>query len=490
MHYAYIFIERNFGDGYRKAGPVLPGWKVWLWEWRFKKLPPNSEITGSSHTAIDRRMDDIGCKDPRAAGRNPVIICRIAVTARIDTTSVSARHWIDDCVRIALDTTCQGIAPRLTITVPEDILIVRKNRIQLIAEVFHNYAGWMKSKAVIAVSVIVGLAICAGILLAVFNCREQLPAQPDNASIISMYQILSEWGIENLKPSDINTPEIVANRFFSFLSLKEMPKLSDVERTSLPDAEFFEYLNKILPDEHQQLTDADLSENALREALSDLLYKINHQMLEAGSNDILAQVQEKVSYKDWYINTRKTVFDGEGRINDIAYSYLVHFIPANLTATPDTRRKAELVYEALLQWDVNSLREEDCIRRPWYVANSFFQFLSLNRMGLSALSDFECVKMLNEFIPNEPCLEFKDGEWSGMKLWAALETQLKAGGSFSSSTNFGGCMKAVVVLYSDKKRWAKIHNTFNKEREQLYKKDHNASVSVENFIKHFNEGEK
>ena len=206
----YVFVERNFGSGFRKAGPPLPAWQAALWNWRLRDMPPEGIRHGWYVTLIARTLPDVDCMDPRADGRRPVIACRIAVPYRIDVDTDAARRWIAACLQVAASVPCQGEHPELGIPVPEEILLTGSEGKSEWRTALRQVAGWLLARwrgvAVASVAVLFSVLALGMAWALASDLRHRPPPRPPPEYLDAIYSQLDAWRLDGVDPSVLGTP--------------------------------------------------------------------------------------------------------------------------------------------------------------------------------------------------------------------------------------------------------------------------------------------
>ena len=122
-HFAYIFLERNLGNGYEKAYPDLP-----MWLRRFYSFiigNPSNGFSKSKHLKyliFHKEEIDDDCPDPRSKGRSPKIVMNVLFPRNFEEKhlfSKAANDLLEECWKAAKQIQKRGKNMSLKIELPE-----------------------------------------------------------------------------------------------------------------------------------------------------------------------------------------------------------------------------------------------------------------------------------------------------------------------------------------------------------------------------------
>lgn len=151
---AYIFVDRNMGNGYAFAYPPMSFWRAWMLQ---KFVIPESDKAMEDNenqllamkaknekSAFEdgvivfakkmgytvcklKIMPDFACADPKAKGRNPRFVMYVVISGFPDIISKSFNSFINDCRKIAFETFDAGVNPKFLIKVADSLYPQKKN---------------------------------------------------------------------------------------------------------------------------------------------------------------------------------------------------------------------------------------------------------------------------------------------------------------------------------------------------------------------------
>lgn len=147
--YAYIFVERNMGNDYAHAYPLMGFIRSWMWQHKIydaaqcalnakvdnlrSVLPGddfNKELASGilthtyicKHTVVSVKIaPDTLCPDPRAEGRCPYFVMHLLLPGMPEVISRRFGKFRDQCLGIAWQTMRSGEQNELKVKIPKDL---------------------------------------------------------------------------------------------------------------------------------------------------------------------------------------------------------------------------------------------------------------------------------------------------------------------------------------------------------------------------------
>lgn len=404
MSRATICIEKNFGEnGYHTLSPKnisrsqISALNALRKDDKYVEVSQNGGIqyfkrNGFTIIHIVKKDEDV--HDKKAIGRNPRIKIDIIIPGEIFPFSNALNPFIEKCCSIARNIKSQQESDNLYVEVP-DVLLVRpsnlRRRIFMLAMLF--------------------AITCVAFLY--FQEEETQPLPVDNHHLLlnEISKIRTHLKQLNIPPSGDNIQDV--NRFFSFYSQEELPFVDKANQYSNIDCAFIEYAREKLPISPKRFNENTLTYENLKSELNKLALHACGCTTGVSVHDELAQT---FNFKTYYIkNPNKIKFDGKTGRSEGMYLYIRRFCKEEDSSSNDKRIAAKY-YLLLEKWNIVGITKDDIAIRPYYVIQSLFDFLSLERFK-------QFPQKLENVIPQKPLLERT--VWSSDPHVARLEAAEK-----------------------------------------------------------------
>lgn len=365
MNNAIICVEKNFGDkGYQIVSPKCISRNQISALKALQKNEKYIEVSqyGGTHyfkqngyTIIHIVTKDDDVYDERAIRRNPRRKINIIIKGDILPFSNALTHFIEKCCSIARNIRSQSESDKLVVEVPLALLPQSSN--------------WSRRLFIMAIASVIA---CGAYLY--FQEGEVTPQPPDPKLLLSeINKIREHLKLLKIEPSGDNVQDV--NRFFSFYSHEEIPTVNKISESRNIDCDFIVYLSQKLPAIPRQFDENSLTYDNLNSSLNALVvYTCGHT-----STAPFEEFARVFDFKSYYLqNPKKIKFDGKTGRSAAVYSYIIHFCREDNISNNDKRTAAKY-YNLLEKWNVVGITMEDVTTRPYYVIQSFFDFLSLER---------------------------------------------------------------------------------------------------------------
>lgn len=124
-----VFVERNMENGNGKAYPRLPSFLCRFFTWLIGKPSSQPLIRKFGFLIYHRCEIDKDCKDRRAEGRSPKIDMYAIFPWRFNDKLLMSKKGNDllrSCWQAALETTRDGVNPKLEIELPSEWYIKKQ----------------------------------------------------------------------------------------------------------------------------------------------------------------------------------------------------------------------------------------------------------------------------------------------------------------------------------------------------------------------------
>lgn len=254
---------------------------------------------------------------------------------------------------------------------------------------------------------------------------EALGLSEDNLFTLSsaMYEELDRWSVANLPPHpqraswDGETQSRMILAYFDFFTHNSLPPQTSPKTI---DGAFIEWLRGIFskesvlrwPERPNERRNGKGRQHVI-EALEKLgerlgVEKFEHDYSTASPPELdeyglklIKKIRDSIDFQRWYSSDARTVFfDGDSPSDENHRIFCLRFTQGK--SSEEMWYRVRKLHVLLSLWcGVGAPSAGDCSTRPWLVAGSFFEFLSLRRLGFTDSYD----KTLIRYFSLDPVLE-------------------------------------------------------------------------------------